>query len=372
MRTRPQVAIAHDYLTQRGGAERVVLAMVKAFPDAPIYTTLYDHDETYSDFAACDVRTSWLNRIGLFRRSHRLALPLLPFAASSMRVDADVVLVSSSGWAHGFRTKGRKVVYCYSPPRWLYQTAQYLGDHPSRLSSTALSVMSPFLRRWDRWAARSVDEYISISAVAQTRILAAYGLDSRVVPAPRPDTGVHEPTPMDEVVAWLGGRSFELCVSRLLPYKNVDVVVDAYTHEPERRLIVVGRGPEKSSLMARATPNVLFLENIAEGELAWLYELTTALVTVSYEDFGLTPLEAASFGKPSIVLRWGGFIETMVEGVTAVFVESPHAEDIRAALGQVDAHEWDAEMIREHADRYSEGVFIEAIRDIVKAHQNAR
>jgi glycosyltransferase involved in cell wall biosynthesis len=361
-----KVAIAHDYLTQRGGAERVVLAMHRAFPDAPIYTTLYDPDETFPEYADLDVRTSWLNRFGFFRRHHRMALPLLPFAASSLRIDADVVLVSSSGWAHGVRSDGAKVVYCYTPARWLHQSSRYLGDHPSRMESLILWLLSPWLKAWDRRAARDAAEYLTISSVVQDRVLTDYGLPSTVLPAPWPNTVANPPLPMPEVEAWLDGRPFDLCVSRLLPYKNVAAVVSAYAAEPGRRLVVVGRGPEEPTLRRLAGDNVLFLQNISDGELAWLYRGTTCLIALSYEDFGLTPLEAASFGKPSIVLRWGGFLETQIENVTAVFVDRPTPDALRDALAQVDARTWDAERITEHADRYSEAVFVEAVRDVVK------
>ncbi|MCW2800856.1 MAG: hypothetical protein JWQ70_2328 [Aeromicrobium sp.] len=364
---RPTVAIAHDYLTQRGGAERVVLAMLRAFPDASIHTTLFDPGETFPEFADVDVRTSWANRIGFLRRNHRLALPVLPFAASAKRIDADVLLASSSGWAHGFRTTGRKVVYCYTPPRWLYQGNRYLGDHPDRLTRTVLRLMRPFLVRWDRRAARSANSYVTISSVVQDRVLEAYGTSSVVVPAPWPNTVRSAPTPVAEIEQWLNGQPYELCVSRLLPYKNVDVIVGAYASEPQRRLVVVGRGPEESRLRAAAGENVRFVQSISDGELAWLYRGANALVAMSYEDFGLTPLEAASFGKPSVVLRWGGFVETMIEDVTAVFVEEPTAEGVRRGLRSLDVRAWDSERIKEHADRYGEDVFIEQIRKIVMA-----
>ncbi len=365
--SRPRVAIAHDYLTQRGGAERVVLAMLRAFPGASVHTTLFDPDETFPEFSDVDVHTSWANRFGFLRRHHRLALPVLPFAVSAQPIDADVVLASSSGWAHGFRTNGRKVVYCYTPPRWLYQGNRYLGDHPDRLTSLALRLMRPLLVRWDRRAARSANSYVSISSVVQDRVLEAYGTPSVVVPAPWPNTVRSEPAPVAELEQWLDGRPYELCVSRLLPYKNVAVVVEAYAAEPQRRLVVVGRGPEESRLRELAGDNVRFVQNISDGELAWLYRGASALVAMSYEDFGLTPLEAASFGKPSVLLRWGGFVETMVEDVTAVFVDEPTAQGVRGGLAALDDREWDPELIKQHADHYREDVFIEQIRKVVLA-----
>jgi glycosyltransferase involved in cell wall biosynthesis len=367
-----RIAIAHDYLTQRGGAERVVLAMSRAFPDAPIYTTLYDPRETFPEYAHLDVRASWLNRVRYLRRHHRASLPLLPWVVSRTTIDADIVLASSSGWAHGVTSTGEKVVYCYSPARWLHQQRRYLGDHPSRSAAIALKVLGPWLRRWDLRAARSASAYVTISSVVQDRVHAGYGLTSTVLPAPRPSTDTVPSEPMPDVERWLDGADFELCVSRLLPYKNVDQVVEAYLQEPGRRLIVVGRGPQKKALVEAAGTNVLFLENISDGELAWLYRRSRALIAISYEDFGLTPLEAASFGKPCIVLRWGGYVETMVENVTAVFVEVPEAEHVRRGLQRLDAREWDPDRIIEHAARYHEDVFVQNLRELVKSRLDDR
>src|SRR5437868_3905298 len=126
-----RVAIVHDYLTQRGGAERVVLSMLKAFPKALVYTSLYDPNSTFQEFRNIEVRTLPIDRIGTLRRNHRLALPLLAPAFSQLKVDADVVICSSSGWAHGVKTDARKVVYCYTPARWLYQPDRYLARDKS-------------------------------------------------------------------------------------------------------------------------------------------------------------------------------------------------------------------------------------------------
>ena len=284
-----------------------------------------------------------------------------------MTINADVVLVSSSGWAHGVTATGAKLVYCYSPARWLHQQRRYLGDHPSRAAAVALKLMSPWLRRWDLRAALSASAYVTISSVVQDRVNSGYGLPSTVLPAPRPGTDQCPSEPMPAVERWLDGSGFELCVSRLLPYKNVDQIVAAFASEPRRRLVVVGRGPQLDTLRAVAGANVLFLQNITDGELAWLYRRSNALIAISYEDFGLTPLEAAAFGRPSILLRWGGYLESMVENVTSVFIDVPEAQHVRSALEELDTREWDAARIIEHAARYHEDVFIENIRELVKA-----
>lgn len=360
------VAIVHDYLTQRGGAERVVLAMAKAFPGAPIYTALYEPADTFPEFADLDVRTSWLNRVGAVRRHHRIALPLLPHAMSHLSVDADVVLASSSGWAHGVKSRGSKIVYCYAPARWLYQQRRYLGDHPKTSTAWALRTLGPWLRRWDVKAARTADAYITTSGVVQDRIYEAYGITSSIIPAAHPPTDQVPAIAIPKVEKWLDGRGFELCVSRLLPYKNVDSVVTAYGSEPERRLIVVGVGPQEEVLRSAAGENVLFLRGVTDGELAWLYRSANALLTVSHEDFGLTPLEAAAFGTPSLVLRAGGFLESMIEDVTAVFVDAPKPEDVRDGLRRLDEMRWDEARIIEHAAKFHEDVFIARLRKAVQ------
>jgi glycosyltransferase involved in cell wall biosynthesis len=249
------LAIAHDYLTQRGGAERVVLAMSKAFPEAPIYTLLYDPDGTFPEFRDRRIVTSPLNRVGPLRRHHRAALPLLPVAASRLHVPADVVLASSSGWAHGFRTDGRLIVYCHNPARWLYQADEYLGPGwRAALKRTALAPVRAGLVRWDRRAAARAERYLANSSVVRERILRAYGIQAELL-FPPAGVSVHgSQAPVPELLDW-SGEGYHLVVSRLLPYKNVDVVIEAFTGLDER-LVVVGSGPEEERLRDMAGPNV--------------------------------------------------------------------------------------------------------------------
>ncbi len=357
----PRVVIAHDYLTQRGGAEKVVLSMSKAFPDAPIYTLLYDPAGTYPEFADRDVRVSPLNRIGFFRKNHRAALPLLPAVSSSMFVDADVVVTSSSGWAHGFRTDGVKLVHCHTPAHWLYTPQMYLKDEGDQLKRGLLKVAGPALRAWDRRAARTVDRYLAVSTMIKDRIKDAYDIEADVLPSPVAMSTDVEVAPVPAVADWAGGEEpFYLCVSRLLPYKNVDKVVRAFAGT-DRRLVVVGRGPEAGHIESIRTPNVALLSDLTDAQMAWLYRSCRALIAASYEDYGLTPIEAAVWGKPAVVLRWGGFLDTVIDAVTGTFFDEAQADSIAAALDHFATQSFDPEVIRKHADQFTEQRYAERL-----------
>jgi glycosyltransferase involved in cell wall biosynthesis len=356
------VAIVHDYLTQRGGAERVVLSMMRAFPEAPLYTSLYAPDRTFPEFADADIRTLPLNSWPLFRNHHRLALPLLAPAFSRLGLDARVVLCSSSGWAHGVRVTGRKIVYCHSPARWLYQGNAYIGGTGARryVKASALKVLRRRLIQWDKQAAGSAARYLTNSSAVRDRIRRLYGIDAEVLPPPpalKPD-GPRRPIEGLE-------EGFVLCVSRLLPYKNVDVIVEVFDRLRDQRLVVVGSGPAATAIAESAPPNVSFLGSVDDSELRWLYASCSSLVAASYEDYGLTPLEAAAFGKPSAVLRWGGFLDTVAEGETGVFFDEPKAHNVHAAVVGMLARSWDAEQLRRHAASFSEENFIGRLRTVV-------
>jgi glycosyltransferase involved in cell wall biosynthesis len=349
--SRPRVAIVHDYLTQRGGAERVVLALHRMFPDAPIFTSLYDPDGTFPAFSKVDIRTSPLNRVAALRVSHRTALPLLAPAFSAMEIDADVVICSSSGWAHGVRTRGRKVVYCHAPARWLYQPDAYLAG--SRLATrTALAALRPVLRRWDQRAARSADTYIANSNYTRGLIRATYGIDAEVA---WPPSGVDASGQRGEPMPVPAG--YFLCVSRLLSYKNVAAVVDAFRDLPGEQLVLVGTGPQENVLRQRAPVNVTLLRSVTDPELRALYANARALLAASFEDFGLTPVEAATFGVPAITLRRGGYLDTVVEDTTGLFFDVAEPGPIARAVRAFSDMAFDVGKIQQHARQFDEDHF---------------
>jgi glycosyltransferase involved in cell wall biosynthesis len=217
------------------------------------------------------------------------------------------------------------------------------------------------LRKWDHRAAASADRYVVNSNAVRKRVADLYGIEAAVIHPPAilgPD-GVSSPPAGIE-------PGFFLCVSRLLGYKNVQAVVAAFADLPHERLVVVGTGPLAKRLEAAATGNVTLTGPVEDGSLRWLYQSCQGLVAASYEDFGLTPVEAAAFAKPTAVLRWGGFLDTTIEGETGVFFDRPEPALIGRAVRQVAASAWDPDRLRAHAERFSAREFASKLRGIVE------
>ena len=358
----PRVVIAHDYFTQRGGAERVALALRAGLGTGPIVTSVTRAETTFAELADYGARVSWLQRLPPARRDPRRVLPLLPAAWSSLHVaatDADVVVASTTGFAHGVSSDVPKVVYCHNPPRWLYQPEDYLLDQP-RTVRTALRALSPYLRGWDQRAARSATRYLANSTATAGRIRSSYGIDATVVhpPVAIEVDGAQEP---------VGGVSdgFLLLVSRPRGYKNTAVACETVRARGDERLVVVGELPP-------APPGgwgagIVVVSGISDAQLRWLYAHCRALVAPSYEDFGLTPVEAAAFGKPTVALRAGGYLDTVVEDVTGVYADAVTPESFDEAIKRLDAARLDPATIRAHAQQFSLQRFV----DEVGAHVSA-
>jgi glycosyltransferase involved in cell wall biosynthesis len=345
------VAIVHDYLNQPGGAERVVLAMAGIWPDAPIYTSLYRADSTFPAFGAADVRTSGLHWLPV-DNAFRNLFPLYPVAFRSFgSLEYDVVISSSSGWAHSVRTAERSfhIVYCHAPARWLYGGEHLVGTRPR--------LLRPFvgaLRDWDRVAARRAHLYIANSQEVRRRIRAQYGVDAPVV---YPPVDVDRFTPRER-----GERL--LVVSRLLPYKRIDVIVDAATRAGIG-LDVVGTGPALADLRRRAGPTVKFHGRVADDDVRELMESCRALCLPGKEDFGITSVEANAAGKPVVALAAGGALETLEDGVTGSLFQRQEPEAVLEAILRSDCIQTSPAAIAATARRFSRHAFEVGLRDAV-------
>lgn len=368
--SRPRIAIAHDYLTQRGGAERVVLAMHRAFPDAPIYTTLYDPQGTFPEFADADIRVSALNALPFARTHFRAMLPVLAPTAHSMRVDADLTIASSTGWAHGFQFTGKSLIYCHSPARFLHLRDQYLGDMPAwHPKALALQTLRPALLRWDRAAALRADKYLANSTIVAERIHRVYGIDAPVLFPPGGVDASAEQESIPEIASWVSDaeRGYYLVVSRLMTYKKVDVVLEAFQDMPQERLLVIGRGPEAERLREMAPSNVYFAEGISDAQVRWAYAHAHALIAPAFEDFGLTPLEAYAFGTPVLARRGGGYLDTVKEDLSGLFFEQTTPQLIRKTIARAQGHPWNRDAIRAHGENFSESRFAQKLHDYAAA-----
>jgi len=272
------------------------------------------------------------------------------------------------------------VVYCHAPARWLYQADRYLGKvqsnhRPHEAGSSAvtradslrrdaqaitLRALSRPLRHWDRHAATTAHRYLANSTAVSEAIRGTYGLEAEVL-YPPPSLATEGPVRQVEGL----NPGYFLCIARLLPYKNVQVVAEAVRSVPDARLVIVGDGPARSDIERVAGPNVRFLGRVDDATLRGLYRNSAALVSASFEDYGLTPLEAASFGRPSVVLRAGGFLDTVVEGRTGLFFDSPDPHPVAFAMNMAIRRAWDTGELHAHAEKFSVRSFQHRIRQVV-------
>ena len=357
-----RVVIVHDYLTQRGGAERVVLALLKAFPGARLVTSVYNPETTFPEFGKYDIERTWLDRVPAFRADPRRALPLLPAVFSGIRLDdVDLVICSSSGWAHGVQTTATKLVYCHTPARWLHVGDDYLASQ-GRATKAVMAALTPYLRWWDRRAERASTAYFANSSVVADRISSVYGRSSHILAPPITLDSRGEQHPMAGIEP-----GFLLAVSRPRGYKHTAVVCEAVAAMPGERLVVVGGLPAPEGERSTWPATLTGVTDVSDAELRWLYANCSALVTASHEDFGLTPLEANTFGKPAVVLRAGGFLDTLVEGTTGTFINELSSEAVQRAVRELRGLALDPQVIAAHGERYSLRSFARTLHDAAYA-----
>jgi glycosyltransferase involved in cell wall biosynthesis len=352
------LAFVQDHLVQRGGAERVLLTMMRAFPDAPLYTSFYRPDATFAEFQDFDIRPAPLNRFGAIRDHHRAALPLFPPLFNRMRVDAEVVVCGTAGWAQGAKVTGRKVVYFHAMAGWLHAPHQFADS--SWQERAGLTALRPWLARWDRRTGPSGDRNLVYGRSMQQRVRDVYGIEAEILPPPLAVTTDGPAEPTDGV-----DPGFILCAARLVPYKNVDAIVEAFTHLPDQRLVVAGAGPELDMLRTRAPANVLFLGDVDDVRLRWLYRNCRAAISAGYEPYGLTPVEAAAFGKPSAALGEGGLADTVAEGDTGVQFATATPRAIADAINRLDTHPWRDDALAALVHRHAPDVFAARLGEII-------
>lgn len=357
------LVLAHDYLIQMGGAERVVATVHGAFPEAPLYTSAVKLDGLAKEFVNAEIRTSWMQHLPFIQHHTHFKkyLLLYPAAFRSFGIlEAKAAWISCSTFAKFLRFSNatRTVCYLHNTSRFLWQTESYL-DHevrPGVLNSLLRGVL-PRLREGDREAAASMKVLLANSNNVRERIRRCYGLESSVLHPPV-ETGRFEASRSDE--------GFYLIVSRLLGYKNLGLPVRLFSRTG-RRLIVIGEGPHRAALEAAAGGAVQFLGRLSDAEIADYYSRCRALILPGEEDFGITPVEAMACGKPVVAFARGGALETVLDGETGVFFSENSEEALDAAIVRCEEVGWDPIRIRARASEFSCEAFIEKTAAILRA-----
>ncbi len=368
-----RVAIVHDYLTQMGGAERVLEALHAMFPDAPVFTSVVDESVLPDGWRGWDIRPSLLNELPRAEHWHRAVPPAYPVIfrgfGRALR-DYDLVLSDSSAWAHQAPAGPGNVhvCYCHSPARFLYKDDAYLGParvHP--ILEPAMRAVFSVLKQVDRQAASRVDRYVANSNTVRERIRKSYGVDAPVVYPPVDvkrigavaDKLPHEP------------EDWYVVVSRLVPHKRVDLAVEAF-NRLGLPLKIVGEGRAIARLREMASSNIAFLGRQSDESVAELLGRSRGLILPAKEDFGITAVEAQAAGRPVIALDAGGAQESVLSGVTGLLFAASSADSLVEAVKVAEQHSWDQSTIRAHARRFDRDVFMQNMRTEIDLAMNAR
>jgi glycosyltransferase involved in cell wall biosynthesis len=341
----PSTSLVHDYLLVMRGAERVFEIIASCWPEARVHTLLYDPMGTEGRFAGREIRTSVLQRTGARQQGFRTLLPLFPKAAEHLAVqDSDVVISSSSAFAHGVRPNPAAVhlCYCHSPFRYAWhEYGRALEEVPKLVHPVARRVLR-YVQRWDLKASRRVTHYVANSELTRRRIGDFYGRDASVLHPPVDLDRFHTSAPED----------FLLVVTELVRHKQVQLALEA----AKRACIpikVVGTGPDLPRLRAVYADSAEFLGRVSDEQLADLYCRTRALVVPNIEEFGIAAVEAQASGRPVVAADAGGVQETVIDGTTGVLVPPGNLDALTEALAFTDFDRFFPEDMQRQAAQFS-------------------
>ncbi|MES1193292.1 MAG: glycosyltransferase, partial [Solirubrobacterales bacterium] len=320
----PRVALVHDFLLDLRGAERVFLALCDLFPDADIFTAVYDEAGTEGRFADRRLHTSFLQKLRPDATSFRRLLPLYPYAMEALDLSGyDLVLSSSSAWAHGVLPSedAVHVCYCHNPFRYAWNAREATLCARGPVMRAALGVVLQRWRQWDWIAAQRVDRYIANSETTRRRVARYFTRDAEVV---------HPPVEVERFSPGVVGEHYAV-LSELMPHKRIDLAVRAF-NELRQPLVIIGDGPDARRLRRLAGPTIRFTGRISDAEVARLLASSRALVVTATEEFGIAAVEAQAAGRPVVALAEGGVTESVQEGRTGVFYEQATPEALAAAI----------------------------------------
>jgi glycosyltransferase involved in cell wall biosynthesis len=354
----PRIALVHDFLLDIRGAERVFMAICDLWPDADVYTAVYDEEGTEGRFAHRPINTSFLQRLRPTSRTFRPLLPLYPYAIESFDLRGyDIVVSSSSAWAHGVIVDegALHVCYCHNPFRYAWNARDETLRGRSGVGRAALSVIFNRWRQWDWIAAQRVDRYLANSYTTSRRVARYFNRDAAVL-YPPVETERFTPRRVED---------YYLVVSELMPHKRIAVAVEAFARLG-LPLVVVGDGPDARRLRRMARANIVFEGRVSDERAAQLFEGCRALVVTATEEFGIAAVEAQAAGRPVIAFEEGGALETVIEGTTGTLFRPCRPEALAEAVRRFDADAVSPQACIDNARRFDTRRFQEGLRAIVE------
>ena len=355
MTTKRNIALVHDWLVGMRGGEKVLEVLCELFPEATLFTLVHRKGSCSPTIERMKIETSFLQHLPFGKSYYQHYLPLFPIAAQSLDVrDFDLVISSSHAAAKSVRVrKGvRHICYCHTPMRYIWdQYEQYFGKGRASFPvGLAMKMVRGYLQRWDVATAMNVDQFIANSENVRQRIQRIYERESTVI---------YPPVDVQKFSLSAKDDGYFLIVSALVPYKRIDIAVEAFNILGER-LTIVGTGSEETRLKRMAKKNIEFVGWVKENDLQKYYSCCRALIFPGEEDFGIVPVEAMACGKPVIAFGKGGALETVVEGKTGMFFLEQRAESgehgaksLERRVREFGAMKFDAKSIREHAEQFS-------------------
>jgi glycosyltransferase involved in cell wall biosynthesis len=355
-----KIAVVHDYFTQFGGAEKVAEQLYRMVPDPTLFATVAFRRCMPGDLKHAEVRTSWMQSLPKIEKYYRLYFLLYPLAVGALDLsEYDLVLSSSSGYAKGVKAHrdAVHVCYCHTPMRWAWSYENYARRESFGFGQRAiLPMLIRGLRFWDEGASRQPDHFVANSRVVADRIRRAYGRSAEVI---------HPPIDVDRFRAVDEQDDYYVVLARLVSYKRIDLAVRACS-ERNKRLVVIGEGPDRKNLEAIAGPSVTFLGRASDSQVEYIVSRCRALLFPGEEDFGMAPLEVAAAGRPTIAYGAGGALETTIENVTGVFFNEQTSDHLGDAIERFERQSWSPKMLRRHAENFSVEVFQDRFRAFLR------
>jgi len=360
-----KIALVHDALINKGGAEWVFQNFVEMFPSAPIYTTVYLKDKTYPFFLGKNIKTTPLQKIIKNENQFKSLFPLANYYMQKTEVDDADVILSSSTFSGKYisKNKAKHLCYCYTPFRLLWYPNSYKNNKSLDIKLNIIKPFLPLFRKWDYNVVQKIDKFIAMTTETQKRIWNVYKKDSTII---------HPPIDFSKYGKGKGTGNYFLVVSRLEPYKRVDLVIESF-NEIGLPLKIVGKGTLEGKLKITANKNIEFLGSVSDEELIKLYQNCITVILPQKEDYGLVPIESNACGKPVICYGFGGVETTMVpfnndsSNATAVFFYEQSKKSLINAINQFEKINFNSVNLLDNAKRFDKPIFKEKIMNLISS-----